>query len=110
MILVRTDHPCLRVGHHSWYQRHYGYNTSCTVLFSKTVVRISLDAHIRTIVVLTGGKLTGIYLMYLLYAIYFFVIMHLRQSKKVSILMPGDVNSGPVASRRGLLEAVPIVW
>jgi hypothetical protein len=20
-ILVRTDHPCLGVGHHSWYQR-----------------------------------------------------------------------------------------
>jgi hypothetical protein len=38
-----------------------------------------------------------------------FVTMHLRQSKKVSILVPGDVNSGPVASRRGLLEAVPIV-
>jgi hypothetical protein len=29
------------------------------VLFSKTAVRICLDAHIRTIVVLTGGKLTG---------------------------------------------------
>jgi hypothetical protein len=38
-----------------------------------------------------------------------FVMMHLRQGKKVSILLPGDVNSGPVASRRGLLEAVPIM-
>jgi hypothetical protein len=38
------------------------------------------------------------------------VTMHLRQGKKISILVPGDVNSGPVASRRGLLEAVPIVW
>jgi hypothetical protein len=63
MILVRTDHLCLRVGRHSGYQSHYGYNTSCTVLFSKTTVRIRLDAHIRTIVVLTGGKLTGIYFM-----------------------------------------------
>jgi hypothetical protein len=35
--------------------------------------------------------------------------MHLRHGKKVSILMPGDVNSGPVASRQGLLEAVPNV-
>jgi hypothetical protein len=34
---------------------------------------------------------------------------HLRQGKKVSILMPGDVDSDPVASRRGLLETVPIV-
>jgi hypothetical protein len=72
-------------------------------------VRIHLDAHIRTIVVLTGGKLTGIYLLYLLYTIYFSITMHLYQGK-VSILMPGDVNSGPVASRRGLLEAVPIMW
>jgi hypothetical protein len=24
--------------------------------------------------------------------------------------VPGDVNSGPVASRRGLFEAVPIMW
>jgi hypothetical protein len=37
------------------------------------------------------------------------VTMHLRQGKKVSIIVPGDVNSGPVASRRGWLEAAPIV-
>jgi hypothetical protein len=109
MILVRTDHPCLRVGCRSWYQSHYGYNTSRTVLFLKSAVMIRLDAHIRTVVVLTGGKLTGIYLMYLLYAIYFSVTTHLRQGKKISILVPGDVNSGPIASRRGLLEAVPIM-
>jgi hypothetical protein len=72
-------------------------------------VRIRFNAHIRTIVVLTGGKLTGIYFLYLLPAIYFSVTTHLRQGKKVSILVPGDVNSGPVASRRGLLEVVPIV-
>jgi hypothetical protein len=40
--------------------KHYEYNTSCTVLFSKTKVRKRLEAHIRTIVVLTGGKLTEI--------------------------------------------------
>jgi hypothetical protein len=37
------------------------------------------------------------------------VTTHLFQGKKVSTLVPGDVNSGSVASRRGLLEAVPIV-
>jgi hypothetical protein len=37
------------------------------------------------------------------------VTTHLRQGKKVSIFVLGDVNSGPIASRRGLLEAVPIV-
>jgi hypothetical protein len=57
-----------------------------------------------TIVVLTGGKLTEIYFLYLLFA-----MMHLRQGKKVSILVSGDVNSGLIASRRGLLETVPIV-
>jgi hypothetical protein len=45
----------------------------------------------------------------LLSVIYFSVTTHLCQGKKVSILVPGDVNSGPVASRRGLLEAVPIM-
>jgi hypothetical protein len=44
-------------------------------------VRIRLDAHLRTIVVLTGGKLTRFYL---------------RKGKKVSILPSGDVNPGPV--------------
>ncbi len=72
-------------------------------------MRIRFNAHIRTIVVLTGGKLTGIYFLYLLSVIYFSVTMHLRQGKKVSILVPGDVDFGPVASGRGLLEAVPIV-
>jgi hypothetical protein len=38
-----------------------------------------------------------------------FVTTHLRQGKKVSILVPGDMNSGPIASRRDLLEVVPIV-
>jgi hypothetical protein len=102
MILVRIDHPCLRVGRHRWYQSHYGYNTSRTVLFSKIAVRICLDALIRTIVVLTGGKLTWIYFLHL-----HFVTMHRRQGKMVSILPPGDVNPGPIPSRRGLLEDNP---
>jgi hypothetical protein len=63
------------------------------------MMRIRLDTHIRTIVVLTGGKLTGIYFLHLLS-----VTTHRRQGKKVSILSPGDVNSGPIPSRRGLLE------
>jgi hypothetical protein len=39
-----------------------------------------------------------------------FATTHLYQGKNVSILISGDVNSGPVVSRRGLLEAVPIMW
>jgi hypothetical protein len=72
-------------------------------------VRIRFNARIRTIVVLTGGKLTGIYFLYLFSAIYFSVTTHLRQGKKVSILVLGDVDSVPVTSRQGLLEVVPIV-
>jgi hypothetical protein len=58
------------------------------------MAQIRLDAHIRTIVVLTGGKLTRIYVLHL-----FSVTMHRRQGKKESILPPGDVNPGPVPSR-----------
>jgi hypothetical protein len=38
-----------------------------TVLFLKTAVMIRLDAHIRIIVVLIDGKLTGIYFLHLLF-------------------------------------------
>jgi hypothetical protein len=68
------------------------------------MVRKRLDAHIRTIVVLTGGKLTGFYFLHLLYAIYYSVTMHLRKGKKVSFLPLDDVNLGPVPSIRALLE------
>jgi hypothetical protein len=47
---------------------HNGYNTPHMVIFLKTEVRICLDAHIRTIIVLTDGKLTGIYFLHLLSA------------------------------------------
>jgi hypothetical protein len=86
---------------------HYGYNTSHTVLFSETTLRIRLEAHIRTIIVLTGGKLNGIYFLHLHYAIYCFVTMHLRKGKKLSVLPSDDVNQGPILSRRGLLEDSP---
>jgi hypothetical protein len=86
---------------------HYGCNTSRMILFLKTTMRILLDVHIRTIVVLTGGKLTGFYFLPLVYVIYYSTTTHLRQGKKVSILPLGDVNPGPVPSRRGLLEDSP---
>jgi hypothetical protein len=67
MILVVTNHPFEGQGRHRWYQSHYGYNISCTILFFKTVVRIRVDAYIRTILVLTGGKLIGLYFLYFFY-------------------------------------------
>jgi hypothetical protein len=86
---------------------HYGYNTSRMGIFSKTTVRICLDAHIRIIVVLTGGKLIRIYFLYLLHAIYFSVTTHLCPGKKISILPLADAKLRPVLSRRGLLEDSP---
>jgi hypothetical protein len=72
-------------------------------------MRICFNAHIRTILVLTGGKLSGIYILFLLSVIYFSVTTHLRQGKKLNIIVPGDVDSGPVASRQCWLQVVPIV-
>jgi hypothetical protein len=69
MIPVATNQACLRVGCHSWYQSHYKCNTSRTIIFVKTIrlrVMICVYAHIRTIVVLTGGKLTEFYFPHLL--------------------------------------------
>jgi hypothetical protein len=42
---------------------YYGCNTSRMVIFLKSVMRIRLDTHIRTIIVLTCGKLIGIYFL-----------------------------------------------
>jgi hypothetical protein len=67
MILIRTKHSCLRVECHSWYQSITGIIHRVRSYFQKTEVRIRLDAHIRTIVVLTSGKLTEIYFQHLLY-------------------------------------------
>jgi hypothetical protein len=107
MILIRTNHPCLRVEHHSYYQSIMGVIHRVRSYFWKHTMRKHLDAHIKTIVVLIGGKLTEFYFMYLFYAIYYSVTTHLWQGKRVSILPPGDVNLRPVPSRRGLLENSP---
>jgi hypothetical protein len=101
-ILVRTNHPGLRVGRHSWYQSLTSIVPRWRPYFQKFMVRIRLGAHIRTIVVLTGGKLIGIYFPYLLS-----VMTHRWQGKKVCIFPPGDVNLGPIPSRWGLLEDSP---
>jgi hypothetical protein len=63
MILVRTDYPCLRVGCHGWYQSITSVIHHVRSYFQKPTVRIHSYAHIRTIVVLTGGKLTMIYFL-----------------------------------------------
>jgi hypothetical protein len=107
MILVKTNYSCLRVGCHSWYQSIMGVIHHVRPYFQKHTVRKYLDAHIRTIVVLTCGKLTGFYFLHLLYASYYSIMMHLRQGKKVSIVPPGNVNPGLIPLRRGLLGDCP---
>jgi hypothetical protein len=63
MIIVRTDHPYLRVGCHKWYQSIMDIIHCVRSYFQKPMVRMRIDAHIRTILVLAGGKLTGIYFL-----------------------------------------------
>jgi hypothetical protein len=73
----------------------YEYNMTLTAIFSKTYGEDTLQCPYKDYSSLNRWKAN----MDLLFAIYFSVTTHLRQGKKVS----------PVASRRGLLEAVPIM-
>jgi hypothetical protein len=84
----------------------YEYNTTLTAIFSKTYGENTLQCPYKDYSSLNRLQANRD----LVFVTYFSVTTHLRQSKKVSILVPGDVDSGPVASRRGLLEAIPIVW
>jgi hypothetical protein len=52
-----TNRPFLWARCHSWYQSFTGIIHHVPPYFRKHTVRKCLDAHIRTIVVLTGGKL-----------------------------------------------------
>jgi hypothetical protein len=63
MILIRTNHPYLRVRRHRWYQSITGVIHHVRSYLQKGMVMIRLDAHVRTIVVLIGGKLSRIYFM-----------------------------------------------
>jgi fibrillarin-like rRNA methylase len=83
----------------------YEYNTTLTVISSKIYGEDMLQCPYKDYSSLDRWQANRD----LLSAIYFSVTTHLHQGKKVSILMLGDVDFGPVASRRGLLEAVSIV-
>jgi hypothetical protein len=83
----------------------YEYNTTLAAIFLKTYSEDTLQCPYKHYSSLNRWQTNRD----LLFAIYFSVTTHLRQGKKVSILVSGDVDSDPVASRRGLLEAVSIV-
>jgi hypothetical protein len=109
MILVRIDHPCLRVGYHSWYRSHYGYNISHTILFLKTYGEEMRRCPHKDYSSLNRRQANRDLLSVFIFCHLLFVTTPLRQGKKVSILPSGDMNPGLVASRQGLLEVVPIM-
>jgi hypothetical protein len=78
----------------------YEYNTILTAIFLKTYGEDTLQCLYKDYSSLDRWQANRDLLS---------VTTHLCQGNKVSILMSGDVDSGPVASRRGLLEAIPIV-
>jgi hypothetical protein len=87
----------------------YEYNTTLTAIFLKTYGEDTLQCPCKDYSSLNRWQANRDLLSVFTFCNLLSVTTHLRQGKKVSILVSGDVNSGPVVSRRGLLEAVPIV-
>jgi hypothetical protein len=87
----------------------YEYNTTPMTIFSKTYGEDTLQCPYKDFSSLDRWQANRDLLYVFTFCNLLSITTHLRQGKKVSILMPGDVNSGPVASRRGLLEEVPVV-
>jgi hypothetical protein len=73
----------------------YEYNMTLTAIFSKTHGEDTLQCPYKDYSSLNRWQANR----NLLSVIYFSVTTHLCQGKKVSILVPGDVDSGPIASR-----------
>jgi hypothetical protein len=87
----------------------YEYNTTLTIIFLKTYSEDTLQCPHKDYISLDRWQANRDLLFVFTFCNLLFATMHLRQGKKASILVSGDVNFGPVVSRRGLLEAVPIV-
>jgi hypothetical protein len=87
----------------------YEYNTTLTAIFLKTYDEDTLQCPYKDYSSLNRWQANRDLLSVFTFYNLLFATMHVHQGKKVSILVLGDVNSGPVISRRGLLEAVPIV-
>jgi hypothetical protein len=87
----------------------YEYNTTLTAIFLKMYGEDTLKCSYKDYSSLNRWQANRDLFSVFTFRNLLSVTTHLCQGKKVSILVPGDVNSGPVASRRGLIEAVPIV-
>jgi hypothetical protein len=88
----------------------YEYNMTLTVIFLKSYGEDMLQCPYKDYSSLDKWQANRDLLSVFTFCNLLFAMMHLRQGKKVSIIVLGDVDSGPVALRRGLLETVPIVW
>jgi hypothetical protein len=89
--------------------KSFEYNTTLTAIFSKTYGDDTLQCPHKDYSSLDRLQANRDLLFVFTFCNLPFAMTHLCQGKKVSIIVPGDVNSGPVASRRGFLEAVPIM-
>jgi hypothetical protein len=86
---------------------HYGYNTSRTVIFSKTYGEDMLRCPYKDYSSLNRWQTNMDLLSAFTLCNLLSIMAHLQQGKKVSILLPGDVNPGPIPSRRDFLENSP---
>jgi hypothetical protein len=88
----------------------YEYNTTLTAIFlKKNYGEDTLQCPYKDYNSLDRWQANRDLLSVFTFHNFLSVTTHLCQGKKVSILVPGDVDSDPVASRRDLLETVPIV-
>jgi hypothetical protein len=87
----------------------YDYNTTLMAIFSKTHGEDMLQCPYKDYSSLDRWQANRDLLSVFTLCNLLSVTTHLRQGKKVSILVPDDVDSSPIASRRGFLEAVSIV-
>jgi hypothetical protein len=101
--------PLLRGGMSQLVSESYEYNTTLTTIFLKTYGEDTLQCPYRDYSSLDKWQANKDLFSVFTFCNLLFTTTHLLQGKKISILVPGDINSGPVASRWGLLEAVPIV-
>jgi hypothetical protein len=99
----------LRGGMPQLVSEPYKYNTIPTAIFLKTYGEDTLQCPYKDYSSLDWWQANRDLLSVFTFHNLLSIMTHLHQGKKVSILVPGDVDSGPAASTRGLLEAVPIM-
>jgi hypothetical protein len=85
----------------------YEYNTSLTAIFSKTYGEDMLQCPHKDYSSLDRWQANMDLFSVFTFFNLLFVMTHICQGKKVSIISPSDVNPGPVPSRQGLLEDIP---